>query len=130
MKLLLALTVLIVCLPALAAQQAFKLVANAANTPITITITTQSNVQVSLSPDGVLDGLPVWVGSGQGQLFVSGDAMNGTISSTVPGTYTLTITATSQGHPLSDTVIVTITAPQNPPATSLRTSVKAVLKTP
>lgn len=112
-------------------NQATKLVSlTTTNQPYTLTTDTLHNVQVSLFPDGTLDQVPFWEASGPASPFFSADGMKSTFVLNGVGTLTIKITATSQGHPLADTIVVTITAPVNPPATKLGTQIQTVLKNP
>lgn len=95
-------------------------IANAIYADTAITVTSNFNAGISLSPNGPLDAAPIWTSVGPNTMTVV-NALNATINCTTVGTNVVTITATSKGNPLSAIVTVVVTAPPAPvpPATTL-----------
>lgn len=110
----------------LALFAAIALVAITASGDVTKTVSSLVNVRVTLVPNGQLDGAPTWTLSGPGTLQVDPGGF-GALLVTAVGTNTITVTAASQGNPLTETVTV-IVFPAPPPATALGASAVAVPK--
>jgi hypothetical protein len=95
----------------------------------TLTVVSTVNARIQLAPNGPLDAPPVWsiASTGASTLQVDANAL-GALLVTAPGTTnTVTINATSQGHPLVDTVTVIVQAAPVP-ATTLGSTAGAVPK--
>jgi hypothetical protein len=88
---------------------------------INVSALTSQNVAISLSPNGALDGVPVWGSVGPGILQVVPGGMSATLVTAEAGTNVVTVSSGT----LSTTVTVTVIAP---PATTLGVSTHLVGK--
>ena len=98
-----------------------------ADSDLVVTVKSIYNLRITLAPNGQLDGAPSWTSTGPGTLQVDPNGYGALLLTSDAGTNTITITAASQGNPVTGKVIVIVTAPP-PPATTLGVAANPVGK--